>query len=239
MALFDQLVLDDQVPKVIDLGHQPFERFFAVMQQIDFADEARRRARRADGAVRRRSRRAGAPGLRHAVRPLSGAAAGAGVQRKRAADRRAIATTSRRRGAAGTPIVHPGADAGGALGGRPAEFFVRLVCAETNDNTSELSNGSAASSSRSAKSRCGCCSATSHRNCNIRPKSATSSAGAEAMSRWMLNCILTPHRRSADADLHRHSRSARAALLPRILPKLITPICRFRASTGSNTTSIG
>jgi hypothetical protein len=43
MALFDQLVLDDQVPKVVDLGHQPFDRFFAVMQQIDFAAEARRR----------------------------------------------------------------------------------------------------------------------------------------------------------------------------------------------------
>ena len=44
MALFDQLVLDDHVPKVVDLGHQPFDRFFAVMQQIDFAAEARRRA---------------------------------------------------------------------------------------------------------------------------------------------------------------------------------------------------
>ena len=39
MALFDQLVLEDQVPKVVDLGHQPFDRFFAVMQQIDFATE--------------------------------------------------------------------------------------------------------------------------------------------------------------------------------------------------------
>jgi hypothetical protein len=44
MALFDQLVLDDEVPKVVDLGHQPFDRFFAVMQQIDFNVEARRRA---------------------------------------------------------------------------------------------------------------------------------------------------------------------------------------------------
>ena len=44
MALFDQLVLEDQVPKVVDLGHQPFDRFFAVMQQIDFATEVRRRA---------------------------------------------------------------------------------------------------------------------------------------------------------------------------------------------------
>ena len=39
MVLFDQLVLEDQVPKVVDLGHQPFDRFFAVMQQIDFATE--------------------------------------------------------------------------------------------------------------------------------------------------------------------------------------------------------
>jgi hypothetical protein len=44
MALFDQLVLQDQVPKVVDLGHQPFEHFFAVIQQIDFIAEVRRRA---------------------------------------------------------------------------------------------------------------------------------------------------------------------------------------------------
>jgi hypothetical protein len=44
MALFDQLVMADQVPKVVDLGNSLFERFFAVMQQIDFAREARRRS---------------------------------------------------------------------------------------------------------------------------------------------------------------------------------------------------
>ena len=44
MALFDQLVMADEVPKVVDLGHVMFERFFAVMQQVDFAAEARRRA---------------------------------------------------------------------------------------------------------------------------------------------------------------------------------------------------
>jgi hypothetical protein len=44
MALFDQLVLDDGVPKVVDLGQALFERFFAVLQQIDFAAEARRRS---------------------------------------------------------------------------------------------------------------------------------------------------------------------------------------------------
>ena len=44
MALFDQLVLEDAVPKVIDLSHQLLDRFFSVMQQIDFAAEVRRRA---------------------------------------------------------------------------------------------------------------------------------------------------------------------------------------------------
>ena len=44
MALFDQLVMDDEVPKVVDLGHTMFERFFAVMQQVGFAAEARRRS---------------------------------------------------------------------------------------------------------------------------------------------------------------------------------------------------
>jgi len=44
MALFDQLVLDDEVPKVVDLGHQMFDRFFGVMRDIDFQAEMRRRA---------------------------------------------------------------------------------------------------------------------------------------------------------------------------------------------------
>jgi hypothetical protein len=44
MALFDQLVADDNVPKVVDVGHVMFERFFALMQQIDFLAEAQRRA---------------------------------------------------------------------------------------------------------------------------------------------------------------------------------------------------
>jgi hypothetical protein len=44
MALFDQLVLEDDVPKVVDLNHQLLDRFFSVMQQIDFANEVRRRA---------------------------------------------------------------------------------------------------------------------------------------------------------------------------------------------------
>ena len=44
MALFDQFVLEDAVPKVVDLSHQLLERFFSVMQQIDFMAEVRRRA---------------------------------------------------------------------------------------------------------------------------------------------------------------------------------------------------
>ena len=44
MVLFDQLVLEDQVPKVVDLGHQPFDRFF----RGDAADRlCHRSARRA------------------------------------------------------------------------------------------------------------------------------------------------------------------------------------------------
>ena len=40
MALFDQLVQPDGVPKVVDLGHSEFDRFFTVMQDIGFAREA-------------------------------------------------------------------------------------------------------------------------------------------------------------------------------------------------------
>lgn len=42
MALFDQLILDDEIPKVVDLGHLMFERFFAVLRDIDFLLAARR-----------------------------------------------------------------------------------------------------------------------------------------------------------------------------------------------------
>jgi hypothetical protein len=44
VALFDRLILEDNVPKVVDLGHLPFERFFSVMEQIGFTNELRRRA---------------------------------------------------------------------------------------------------------------------------------------------------------------------------------------------------
>jgi len=40
MALFDALVAPDDVTRVVDLGHDAFEAFFAVAEQIGFADEA-------------------------------------------------------------------------------------------------------------------------------------------------------------------------------------------------------
>jgi hypothetical protein len=43
MALFDQLVMADTTAKVVDLAHGMFDRFFAVMRQVDVAGEARRR----------------------------------------------------------------------------------------------------------------------------------------------------------------------------------------------------
>jgi len=43
MALFDRLVADDDAVKIVDLGHARFEEFFALAQQIGFAEEARRR----------------------------------------------------------------------------------------------------------------------------------------------------------------------------------------------------
>jgi hypothetical protein len=44
MELFDQLIVDDFMAKVIDLGYAPFEQFFAVMAEINFVVEARRHA---------------------------------------------------------------------------------------------------------------------------------------------------------------------------------------------------
>ena len=43
MALFDRLVADDGTTKIVDLGHESFESFFALAKQIGFAEEARRR----------------------------------------------------------------------------------------------------------------------------------------------------------------------------------------------------
>jgi hypothetical protein len=44
MALFDRLVTGDDTTKVIDLGHESYESFFALAHQIDFLEEARQRA---------------------------------------------------------------------------------------------------------------------------------------------------------------------------------------------------
>jgi hypothetical protein len=44
MALFDGLVVNDGIGKVVDVGSDAFETFFDVVQQIGFAAEARRRS---------------------------------------------------------------------------------------------------------------------------------------------------------------------------------------------------
>jgi len=43
MMLFDQLIASQPVTRVIDLGYKSFDQFFAVMAEIGFAPEARRR----------------------------------------------------------------------------------------------------------------------------------------------------------------------------------------------------
>ena len=43
MALFDALVADDGVYRVVDLGPDAFEKFFVIAQDIRFAEEARSR----------------------------------------------------------------------------------------------------------------------------------------------------------------------------------------------------
>lgn len=43
MALFDQLIGSGSAARVIDLGYGPFDQFFAVMGEIGFVAEARRR----------------------------------------------------------------------------------------------------------------------------------------------------------------------------------------------------
>jgi hypothetical protein len=43
MALFDQLIVNDATAKVADLGTVSFERFFRLMQELSFVQEARRR----------------------------------------------------------------------------------------------------------------------------------------------------------------------------------------------------
>ncbi len=43
MALFDELIAEDEVAKVIDLGDQPFGKFFTLLRQIGLTEEAQRR----------------------------------------------------------------------------------------------------------------------------------------------------------------------------------------------------
>jgi hypothetical protein len=43
MLLFDHLIGSEPVTRVIDLGYRPFDQFFAVMAEIGFVPEARRR----------------------------------------------------------------------------------------------------------------------------------------------------------------------------------------------------
>jgi hypothetical protein len=44
MALFDRLIVDDGVAKIVDLGHASFDRFFSITKEIGFLREARRRS---------------------------------------------------------------------------------------------------------------------------------------------------------------------------------------------------
>jgi hypothetical protein len=44
MALFDRLIVDDGVAKIIDLGHASFDLFFSIMEEIGFLRETRRRS---------------------------------------------------------------------------------------------------------------------------------------------------------------------------------------------------
>jgi hypothetical protein len=44
MRLFDRLITTDGVAKVVDVGHLAFPRFFSVMDEIQFAEEAQRRS---------------------------------------------------------------------------------------------------------------------------------------------------------------------------------------------------
>jgi hypothetical protein len=43
MALFDELIADDDLSKIIDLGDQSFDRFFALLRQITLVEEAAQR----------------------------------------------------------------------------------------------------------------------------------------------------------------------------------------------------
>lgn len=42
ISLFDRLLVHDEIPKVIDVWHRSYERFFATIKEIGFIEEARR-----------------------------------------------------------------------------------------------------------------------------------------------------------------------------------------------------
>ncbi len=42
IALFDRLLVQDQAPKIVDLWHRSYERFFDIVRDIGFFEEARR-----------------------------------------------------------------------------------------------------------------------------------------------------------------------------------------------------
>ena len=44
MELFDRLLADTISTKIVDLGYGPFDQFFAIMSEIGFVQEARRRS---------------------------------------------------------------------------------------------------------------------------------------------------------------------------------------------------
>jgi hypothetical protein len=44
MSLFDGLVVDDGVPKLVDIGHGAFERFFTIAEEIGFFKDVLRRS---------------------------------------------------------------------------------------------------------------------------------------------------------------------------------------------------
>ena len=164
MALFDQLVLEDTVPKVVDLSHQLLDRFFSVMQQIDFMAEVRRRAiapmvlfvadpdeRSRQGYAMLKDRFPDLP-----LVPVLNE----NVQRVGAYRANFPPTRLRRRA-----DQYPGADAGGALGGRPEEFLVRRLCPEDQrQDERALRMDGRACSSHFASWKCGCCSARSRRS---------------------------------------------------------------------------
>lgn len=42
ISLFDRLLVHDEIPKIIDIWHRSYERFFSIVKDIGFIEEARR-----------------------------------------------------------------------------------------------------------------------------------------------------------------------------------------------------